>query len=82
MEDYDRDQQSLETLDRVLRNRGGRHLVVGHRKTLPTSVELLGGKPGPKINENEYDRIYVVWIGSDDITHSVMLRYGIPYKPK
>lgn len=74
------DPRHLSALAETLRRTGGRHLVVGHSNTTPPLVDLLGGESGPAIDEShEYDRLYVVTIGKDGTTSSVMLRYGEPY---
>ena len=64
-----------EVADR-LRGSGERVLVSGHSNTTPSLVELLGGVPGGAIREeDEYDRLYVVVMGSDGAS-TVLLRYG------
>ena len=74
------DPRNLPALLKKLRSSGGRHLVVGHSNTTPKMVELLCGKPQTEINEaNEYDRLYIVTIGSDGKAVSVQLSYGKPY---
>ncbi|MEM6532720.1 MAG: histidine phosphatase family protein [Myxococcota bacterium] len=62
-------------LDR-LRGLGGRHLVVGHSNTTPLAVRKLGGKPGPAIRQNEYDRLYMVTVSPREGSSTVLLRYG------
>jgi phosphohistidine phosphatase SixA len=70
----------LPALVEKLRKTGGRHLVVGHSNTTHTMVQLLGGKPGSKINdENEYDRLYIVTTAKDGSVNSLLLRYGKIY---
>jgi probable phosphoglycerate mutase len=60
-----------------LKTDGGRHLVVGHSNTTPALVKRLGGKPGPPIVEkNEYDRLYIITLNSDDSVNTVLLRYN------
>ncbi|MBD3868961.1 MAG: histidine phosphatase family protein [Acidobacteria bacterium] len=77
------DPRDLPALAAELVGSGGSHLVVGHSNTTPAMVGLLGGEPGPAINEaTEYDRLYIVTIGTDGSTSSVMLRYGKPYEPQ
>jgi phosphohistidine phosphatase SixA len=72
---YDWDE--MEALAAAMRAAGGRHLVVGHSDTTPELVGLLGGEPGPAIDEpSEYDRLYIVTIGADGAVTSVLLRYG------
>ena len=66
----------LPALAKQLQSNGGRHLVVGHSNTTPKLVELLGGEPGSKIQENEYDRLYIVMIGKDGVASTVLMRYG------
>jgi broad specificity phosphatase PhoE len=76
------DPRDLPALVEKLRRTGGRHLVVGHSDTTPAMVDLLGGEPGSAIDEqSEYDRLYVVTIGRDGPTSSVMLHYGSAYRP-
>jgi len=76
------DPRDLPALVAKLRGTGGRHLVVGHSNTTPPMVELLGGRPGPAIDEkSEYDRLYIVTIGRDGATISVTMRYGETYHP-
>ncbi len=73
------DPRDLPGLAEQLRNRGGRHLVVGHSNTTPELARLLGGDPGSAIDDkSEYDRLYIVTIGKGGAATSVMLRYGAP----
>ena len=55
---------------------GGRILVVGHSNTTPAVAELLGGEPGPPIDEAEHDRLYLLSIGIDRSVSTVLIRYG------
>ena len=73
------DPGDLAGLVERFRRSGGRHLVVGHSDTTPSAVELLGGEPNSPINADEFDRLYIVTIGSDGTTTSVMMRYGDYY---
>jgi probable phosphoglycerate mutase len=59
-----------------LKSKGGRHLVVGHSNTTPKLVELLGGEPGSRIQEKEYDRLYIVTIDKDGVASTVLIRFG------
>jgi probable phosphoglycerate mutase len=62
--------------------RGGRYLVVGHSDTTPELVEMLGGDPGPAIDEaTEHDRVYVVRVAPDGGVTTELRRYGKPYEP-
>lgn len=62
-----------------LKAAGGRHLVVGHSNTTPEAVKLLGGDPGSPIEEaNDYDRLYVVTVGTDGAVSTVLMRFGRP----
>ncbi len=66
----------LHELADAMKALGGRHLVVGHSKTTPALVEILGGKPGvPIVESTEYDRLYILTIVNDEIS-TVLLRYG------
>ena len=71
------DPRDLPALVEKLRSMGGTHLVVGHSNTTPEAVGLLGGDPGPEIEEaTEYDRLYIVTVGQDGSVDTVMDRYG------
>lgn len=66
----------LPALVEQLKNKGGRHLVVGHSNTTPKLVELLGGEPGSTIQDKEYDRLYIVTIDKDGVASTVLIRFG------
>ncbi|ADR21825.1 phosphoglycerate mutase [Marivirga tractuosa] len=53
-------------------------LVIGHSNTILEQIEALGfDRPQEKINEKEYDKIFELRLGSDEMfTH----RYGSKYK--
>lgn len=70
------DPRNLEEFAAALRETSGRHLVVGHSNTSPKLVELLGGVPGPPIDEpSEYDRLYLLKLG-EDATTTIVIRFG------
>lgn len=72
------DPRDLEGFAAALTERGGRALVVGHSNTTPALVDLLGGDPGPPIDEaSEYDRLYVVTLTSGEPV-TTLLRFGQP----
>ena len=76
------DPRDLPGLIARLRRSGGRHLVVGHSNTTPNVVGLLGGDPGPPIDEtSEYDRLYVVTVGAGGSASTALIRFGAPYTP-
>jgi phosphohistidine phosphatase SixA len=76
------DWNAMEALATDLRHAGGRHLVVGHSDTTPELVGILGGEPGPAIDEgSEHDRLYVVTIGPSGAVTTSLLRYGEPLAP-
>ena len=71
------DPRALPDLVQLLKQKGGRHLVVGHSNTTPELVRLLGGMPGKAIVEaTEFDRLYVVTIPANGTVQTVLLRYG------
>jgi len=73
------DPRDLPTLVTLLRQVGGRHLIVGHSNTTPKVVELLGGESGAPINDKrEFDRLYIVNVGANGMVSTVMMRYGAP----
>lgn len=61
-----------------LRASPGRHLVLGHSNTTPQLVAALGGDAGSPIDEAEYDRLYIVTLGGNDVS-TVLLRFGAPF---
>jgi 2,3-bisphosphoglycerate-dependent phosphoglycerate mutase len=70
-------------MDEIVKEHKGRIiLVVGHRRSLAALIGNMGAsKKVPKIDENEYDNIYIVsipWFGK---TKTIRLRYGAPYVP-
>lgn len=70
------DPGSLEEFAAALRETSGRHLVVGHSNTSPKLVEILGGLPGPPIDEpSEYDRLYLLKL-EGDATTTIVIRFG------
>jgi broad specificity phosphatase PhoE len=63
-------------LAQSLKQDGKRLLVVGHSNTTTELVTLLGGDPGPEIEESsEYDRLYILTINSSGVT-TLLIRYG------
>ena len=61
----------------LLKQAPGRYLVSGHSDTTPALVRLLGGEPGPPIDEaGEYDRLYVLALYPDGHVETLLLRYG------
>jgi 2,3-bisphosphoglycerate-dependent phosphoglycerate mutase len=66
----------LEGLAKRLRDRGGRALVVGHSNTTPEVVRLLGGDPGPPIDDTEYDRLYLLVLSASGGTTTTVLRFS------
>ena len=73
------DPSDLPSLVEKVRAQGGRHLIVGHSRTTPRMVKLLGGDPSSEIDEaGEFDRLYVVSVQVGRGVQSVMLRYGQP----
>ena len=58
-----------------LRASEGRTLVVGHSNTTPELVRLLGGAPGSPIEDDEYDRLYLV-VGGAGGPVTTLLRFS------
>lgn len=59
---------------------GGRILVTGHSNTTPALVEFLGGDPVSAIDEDEYDRLYIVIVDAGRPPTSVLLRFGTAFE--
>ena len=70
------DGSKLEELAAELRGSNRRVLVVGHSNTTPELVELLGGEPGRPYTEDEYDRLYVLTLGSGEGAVTTLLRFS------
>jgi broad specificity phosphatase PhoE len=62
----------------LLRATPGRHLVVGHSNTIPVLVGALGGDPGGPIEQDEYDRLYMLTLTEAAVT-TVLIRFGELY---
>lgn len=74
----------LDALAEALRGAAGRRvLVVGHSNTTPELVRLLGGEPGPPIDEPaEYDRLYVLTVPPSGPVTTLLLRFGRPFQSR
>lgn len=69
------DPHDLSGFAEMLKSSAARHVVSGHSNTTPVLVELLGGEPGPAIDEErEYDRLYILVIDGGETT-TLRLRY-------
>ena len=66
----------LEGFAEALKATPGMHFVSGHSNTTPALVRALGGDPHGEIEENEYDRLYIVVITPKAEPVTVLLRYG------
>ena len=80
VEIYDSGAANTVLLVNQIRDTGGRHLIVGHSDTIPIAIRLLGGDPGlePGAATPDYDRLYVVTVGSSGEASTLLLRYGDP----
>ena len=80
IEIYDISDTELIIEDIIKQHKGKIILVVGHSNTIPLMIGNMGAsKDVPKIDDNEYDNIYLVsipWFGK---TKTIRLRYGLPY---
>lgn len=77
MESYN--PRDLDDFAQKLKQRPGRHLVLGHSNTTPQLVAALGGDPGTPIEEMEYDRLYVVTL-TEDGASTVLIRFGARFE--
>jgi len=55
-----------------LGTRGGTLVVVGHSNTTPGLVEALGGDPVSPISEDEYDRLYTVFVSPSGVRSTLV----------
>ncbi len=70
-------QHDLADFAQEVKNKSGRHLVVGHSNTTPKLVKFLGGEPGtPIVEKNEYDRLYILNIDNNGKVSTFLMRYG------
>ena len=77
------DPEQMEMLAAEMVRNGGCYLVVGHSDTTPELVGMLGGEPGPPIDEpTEYDRLYVVRVAADGGVNTELRHYGQPRVPR
>lgn len=72
--------RTLEAFAEQLRLEQGAVLVSGHSNTTPVLVGHLIGEPLGELNEDQYDRIYIVTIG-DDGKASYRITYSEPRTP-
>lgn len=73
------DARALQSFAEELKTQTGRIVVVGHSNTTPALAEMLGGEAGEPIDEEEYDRFYVLVKGQMDGITTLSLRYGNPF---
>jgi broad specificity phosphatase PhoE len=52
-------------------------LVVGHSNTLPEIIKALGGPAVPKIDDAEFDNLYILTISGKDVSLT-RVHYGAP----
>lgn len=68
-----------DVLDRIgTEHTGHTVLVVSHRLTIPALIAALGADTVPTIEEEQYDRLYVVTVPATGAVSSFELRYGRP----
>jgi broad specificity phosphatase PhoE len=63
--------------DAIRTLKSGTVLVVGHSNTLPEIIAALGGPAIPKIDESEFDNLYVLTISGKDVSLT-RIHYGAP----
>lgn len=73
--------EELAAFVETLRTTPGHHLVSGHSNTTPGLVEALGGDPISPIEEDEYDRLYIVTVAPDGTVSSTLIRFGEAWDP-
>lgn len=70
-------QESIkEITDRVYERGGESALIVGHSNTIPEVIRALGGDKVPRIDEKEYDDIFIVTVYARGKAKVTQLRYG------
>jgi len=65
----------LESFSDKILETPGVHLVSGHSNTTPELVRLLGGQSSP-IDDDEYDRLYIIIRSQDQRGTTILIRYG------
>ena len=53
-----------ENLIKAVRSTAGNVLIVGHSNTIPEIIKRLGAPPPDPIDDNEYDNLYVLTLGT------------------
>ena len=66
------DPRDLAGFAESLRSLEDNALVVGHSNTTPQLANVLGGDPGPEMDETIYDRVYLVQLTTDGV-HTILL---------
>jgi broad specificity phosphatase PhoE len=68
-----------EVADVISRKHAGQTvLVVGHGHTIPPIMRALGVTEAlPRLCENQYDLIFVIWVARPSPTRVVRARYGV-----
>jgi broad specificity phosphatase PhoE len=66
----------IELRKRILAQSGKTVLAVGHSDTIPALIKALGGPTDVKIDETEFDRLFILHVTSAKAASLVRLRYG------
>lgn len=69
------DPRQLDDFSRKLKKLKEAILVIGHSNSTTDLVRLLKGNPGKPIDENEFDRVYILQL-CDYNTFATVLKYG------
>ncbi len=62
---------------KIRAHHGGTILVVGHSNTTQDVIRALGIEDAPKIEDSEYDDLFIVTIGTNTEPKMVHLTYGV-----
>jgi phosphohistidine phosphatase SixA len=70
-------QESIkEIVEKIYERAGENALIVGHSNTIPEVIRALGGDIVPRIDEKEYDDIFVVSVYARGKARVTQLKYG------
>ncbi len=70
------DPRQLKAFAEQVKQSSGNLLIVGHSNTTPKLVSLLGGDDHGKIDESEYDRLYLLSFNDNQVTTKLLTTHS------
>ncbi len=69
------DGRNLDAVAKKIIAQGGTHLVVGHSNTTNELAQILSGKSGSPLTEQDYNRLYIVTRYPDEETNLAIVQF-------